>query len=121
MPRRPFSKLKKHGPTNLYMIYPMAQSVALVCVEIDKKMPLQWHCPLSSLPSKSKIILARGPAPTKIGMRLGRSPRAFAHLRVSLLAQPTTPQRAKKKPYRHGTGAPRDYPHTLITVKLTRF
>jgi hypothetical protein len=33
---------------------------------------------------------------------------------VSLLAQPTTPQRANKKPYRHGTDAPRQYPHTLI-------
>jgi hypothetical protein len=30
------SKLKKHGPTNLYMLYPMVQSVALVCVEIEK-------------------------------------------------------------------------------------
>jgi hypothetical protein len=29
------------------MLYPMVQSIALVCVEIDKKMPLQWHCPLS--------------------------------------------------------------------------
>jgi hypothetical protein len=43
-----FPELKKHRPTNLYMLYPMAQSVVLVCVEIDKKMPPQWHCPLSS-------------------------------------------------------------------------
>jgi hypothetical protein len=43
-----FSKLKKHSPTNLYMLYPMAQSFGLVCVEMDKQMPLQWHCPLSS-------------------------------------------------------------------------
>jgi hypothetical protein len=27
-----------------------------------------------------------------------------------------TPQRANKKPYRHGTGAPRHYPHTLIVA-----
>jgi hypothetical protein len=40
------------------MIYPMAQSVARVCVEIDKKMLLQWHCPLtSSSSSKNKISL----------------------------------------------------------------
>jgi hypothetical protein len=36
-----------HGPTNLYMLYPMEQSVVLVCVEKVKKMPLQWHCLLS--------------------------------------------------------------------------
>jgi hypothetical protein len=29
------------------MLYPMAQSVALVCDEIDKKRTLQPHCPLS--------------------------------------------------------------------------
>jgi hypothetical protein len=38
-----FPKLKKHHPTRLYMLYPMAQSVAQFGVEIDKKMPLQWH------------------------------------------------------------------------------
>jgi hypothetical protein len=54
MLQTPFLKVKKHPPTNLFMLYPMVQSVALVCVEIDKKMPLQWHCPLSS-PSKNKI------------------------------------------------------------------
>jgi hypothetical protein len=72
-----FPERKKHGPTNLYMIYPMAQSVVLVCVEIDKKMPPQWYCPLSSTFS---------------------------------LLQPTTPQRANKRPYLQGTGAPRQYP-----------
>jgi hypothetical protein len=36
-----FLKVKKHPPTNLYMFFPMAQSVWLVCVEIDKKMPPQ--------------------------------------------------------------------------------
>jgi hypothetical protein len=59
-----FSKLEKHHPTPLYMLYPMVQSVALVCVEIEKKMPPQWHCPPSSI-VQMKIILARGPAPTK--------------------------------------------------------
>jgi hypothetical protein len=43
-----FPKLKKHHPTNLYMLYPMAQSVALFCIEIDKKKALPKHCPLSS-------------------------------------------------------------------------
>jgi hypothetical protein len=45
--RRPFPKLKKHSPTRIYMLYPMAQSVACVCVEIDKKMAPQggiFHC-----------------------------------------------------------------------------
>jgi hypothetical protein len=37
------------------MLYPMAQSVSCVCVEIDKKMALQWHSPLpSSSPWKNK-------------------------------------------------------------------
>jgi hypothetical protein len=49
MLQRPFPKLKTHHPTNLvYMLYPMVQSVWLVCVEKVKKMTLQWHCPLSS-------------------------------------------------------------------------
>jgi hypothetical protein len=63
-----FPKLKKHHPTRLYMLYPMMQSVACVCVEKDKKKALQGHCPLSpssSPSSKIKIILARGAAPTK--------------------------------------------------------
>ena len=41
-----FPKLKKHHPTRLYMLYPMVHSVALVCIEIDKQMPPQGHCPL---------------------------------------------------------------------------
>jgi hypothetical protein len=58
MPKRPFSKLKKHGPTNLYMLYPMAQSIARACVEIDKEMPLR-HCPLSlEIHCPFEIILA---------------------------------------------------------------
>jgi hypothetical protein len=40
---------------------------------------------------------------------------AWPHLSVSLLAQPTTPQRANKTPYLQGTGAPRRYPHMLIS------
>jgi hypothetical protein len=47
MLQRPFPKLKKHHPTNLYILYPMVQIVGLVCVEMDKQMPPQWHCPLS--------------------------------------------------------------------------
>jgi hypothetical protein len=60
------------------MLYPMAQSFVLVCVEKVKKMPPQGRCPLSS--SSSLITIKNhfgGP-----------------HLSVALLAQPTTPQRA---------------------------
>jgi hypothetical protein len=59
------------------MIYPMAQGVALIFVEKVKKMTLQQHCPLSS----SSIIQNY----------FGAWPQ---HLSISLLAQPTTPQRA---------------------------
>ena len=38
-----FPKPKKCSPTILYMIFPMAQSVALVFVEKVKKIPPQWH------------------------------------------------------------------------------
>jgi hypothetical protein len=31
----------------------------------------------------------------------------------------TTPQRANKMPYLQGTGAPRQYPHTLIFLNFT--
>jgi hypothetical protein len=63
MLQRPFPKLKKHGPTNLYMLYRMVQSVWLVCVEIDKQMTPQGgivHCHWKSIhcPSSSEIILA---------------------------------------------------------------
>jgi hypothetical protein len=92
--KRPFPKLKKHHPTNLYMLYPMAQSAACVCVEKDKKMAPQGgivHC------HHHPFLVPQ-------------------HLSVSLLAQPTTPQRADRRPYLQGTGAPRQYPHTLITA-----
>jgi hypothetical protein len=69
------------------MLYPMAQSIALLFVEKVKKLTPQKHCPLSS----SSIIQNH----------FGARPR---HLSVSLLAQPATPQRANLKPYRHGTG-----------------
>jgi hypothetical protein len=52
MLQRPFSKLKKHHPTCLYMRYPIMQSDLLVCVEIDKKMALQRgivHCHWKSI------------------------------------------------------------------------
>jgi hypothetical protein len=77
-----FPKLKKLLPTNLYMLYPMAQSVALIFVEKVKKMTPQKHCPLSS----SSIVQNH----------FGAWPQ---HLSVSLLAQPTTPQRANQRPY----------------------
>jgi nitric oxide reductase large subunit len=54
--QRPFPKLKKHHPTNLYMLYLMAQSALLVCINIDKKMTPQWHCP-SSLENPLSIII----------------------------------------------------------------
>jgi hypothetical protein len=94
-----FSKAEKHHPTNRYMLYPMAQSIALLFVEKVKKLTPQKHCPLSS----SSIIQ------NHFGARL-------QHLSVSLLAQPTTPQRANQRPYLQGTGAPRHYQHTLIPV-----
>jgi hypothetical protein len=70
------------------MLYPMVQHIALVCVEIEKKMPPQGLCPLSSSSSsswKSKIILARRPAPTKIGMSHGRSPWAQKQCHINKL------------------------------------
>jgi hypothetical protein len=59
MLQRPFPKLKKHGPTNLYMLYPMMQSVARVCVEIDKKKALQVRCRHHHEKKRKKIILPR--------------------------------------------------------------
>jgi hypothetical protein len=59
MLQRPFSKLKKHCPTQLYMLYPMVQSGALVCVEKVKKMPPQWHCPLSIVIGNPLSIIIR--------------------------------------------------------------
>jgi hypothetical protein len=57
MLQRPFPKLKKHHPTNLYILYPMAQSVGLVFVEVDKQMPPQWHCPLSIVHCPLSIVI----------------------------------------------------------------
>jgi hypothetical protein len=85
---RPLPKLKKHHPTNLYMLYPMAQSVVHILVEKIKKMTPQKHCPLSSF-----II-------TIIHFTVGEANKTLEH--------------AYKKPYRHSTGAPHPYPHTLI-------
>jgi hypothetical protein len=56
MPQTSFSKLKKHSPTTLYMLYPMAQSVALIFVEKVKKKALQGHSPLSSSHHPSSIV-----------------------------------------------------------------
>jgi hypothetical protein len=116
-----FSKLKKHPPTNLYMLYLMAQSVALVCVEIDKKRTPQGgivHCHWKSIVvhrSQNQFsiqILNFDFIVSKIESHLNFS-MLSPPLRL-LLAQPTTPQRAIQKPYLQGTGAPRHYPHTLI-------
>jgi hypothetical protein len=82
------------------MIYPMAQSVALVCVEIDKKMPPQWHCPLS-------IVIIGNP------LSIIRNHFSIQILNFDFIVS-KTPQRANKTPYLQGTGAPRHYPHTLI-------
>ena len=38
-----FPKLKKHSPTNLYMLYPMIQSAVLDSVERDVKSPPESH------------------------------------------------------------------------------
>jgi hypothetical protein len=54
-----FLKLEKHSPTRLYMIYPMLQSVARFCVEKEKKLILQRHCPLSLSSKNKKLILPR--------------------------------------------------------------
>jgi hypothetical protein len=100
---RPFPKLKKHHPTNLYMLYPMAQSIALNFVEKVKKMTPQKHCPLSS----SSIIQ------NHFGVRP-------QHLSVSLLAQPPTPQCDNQRPCLQGTDAPCHYPQTTHTLGFCR-
>jgi hypothetical protein len=79
MLQRPFSKLEKHSPTGLYMLYPMVQSVVLVCVEKVKKKALQGHSPLSSShhpSSKKQNHFGTQARSYQIGMRIGRSPRA---------------------------------------------
>ena len=54
--------LKKHHPTNIYMLYPMVQPVVLDCIEIDKKMALQGHCPsmiiIIIIIQKQNLVLA---------------------------------------------------------------
>jgi hypothetical protein len=89
MPQRPFSKLKKHGPTNLYMLYPMAQSAARVCVE------------------------------SRHGKGAGRALFIVIITKNHFGARPH--QRANKRPYLQGTGAPRQYPHTLIFCAAKTF
>ena len=108
------------------MLYPMMQSVLLVCVEIDKQMPPQegivhchWksiviHHPKSFWHSNFKFWVYSFKNWINMLFKFWTLSHALAHLRVSLLAQPTTPQCANQKPYRHGTDAPRHYPHTLI-------
>jgi hypothetical protein len=61
-----FSELKTHHPTNLYMLYPMMQSVFLVCVKKVKKMAPQGgmvHCHHpSSIFQKAKSFWHAGQA-----------------------------------------------------------
>jgi hypothetical protein len=58
-----FPKLKTHHPTNLYMLYPMMQSVLLVCVEKVKKMTPQARALsmviITSSPSKKSKSFRR--------------------------------------------------------------
>jgi hypothetical protein len=73
-----FPKMKKHHPTNLYMLYPMAQSIAYVCVEIDKQMPPQGgivHChhPSSTIQKQNHF---------------GARARSYQNLNVSRLCSP---------------------------------
>jgi hypothetical protein len=56
-----FSKLKKHTPTNIYIIYPMSQSVAQFHVEIDKEMPPQGHVHCHHRHPKTKSFWCAGP------------------------------------------------------------
>ena len=82
-----FPKLKKHHPTRLYMLYPMMQSVLLVCVEKVKKMAAQGdivHCHWKSIVS---IIQNHfGIQILNFDFIVSKIEYALAHLRVSLLA-----------------------------------
>ena len=97
-----FQSWKKPSPTHLYMIYPMAQSVVLVCVEKETR---KCHCNgivhLSSS-SKNKISLNYLNFETSLTPQRG------------LLAQPTVHCVPARGPSCQGTDAPRHYPQTLI-------
>ena len=133
MLQRPFPKLKKHHPTRLYMLYPMLQSVALVCIEIDKQMPPQWHCPLSIFHCHWKSIAIRNHFSIQIlnfdliVSKIESIIKLNFELCHTLIhtsrchCQPKTPQRDNQKPYRHGTGALRHYPHTLIRSRGAQY
>ena len=119
-----FPKLKKHHPTNVYMLYPMVQSFALVFIEIDKKMPPQWWAlsivigsPLSIIRNHFGIQILN----FKFFSFKNWINKLFKFLLCHTLLHTSawttvgaanTPQRAYKKPYRHGTDAPRHYLHT---------
>jgi hypothetical protein len=92
-------------------------------------MPLQGRCPLPSSSSSSKIIFAaRARSYQNLNVSKMSSPRAgvsvtsIINLNFEFCSAWTTnswrsqqhPSVPTKKPYRHGTGAPRHYPHTLI-------
>jgi hypothetical protein len=100
-----FAKLKKRSPTNLYMLYPMMQSVVLVYVEIDKKMPPQWHWPWSS--SKNIILL------NYLNFKF-----VAKHLSVDCWRS-QHPLHANKRPYLPRYRAPR-HTHTYMNIRASR-
>jgi hypothetical protein len=64
---------------------------------------MAWHCPLSIVIGNPLSII--------------RNHFSIQILNFEFIVS-KTPQRANQKPYRHGTDAPRHYPHTLITVTI---
>ena len=125
-----FPRLKKHHPTRLYMLYPIMQSVLLVCVEIDKQMPPQGgivHCHWKSISTLSiirnhfgiqilnfEVLFLKIESISYLNFELCHT---LLHTSAwTTVGAANTPQRANQKPYRHGTDAPRLYPHTLIAI-----
>jgi hypothetical protein len=110
--RHHFSKLKKHRPTHLYMIYPMVQSLVHFCVEIDKKSTLQRHCPLSSSSSSKKTKSHFGLL-NYLNFEYVVHACQVEHLSVDCWRSQHTSM-PTRGPTCQGTGAPHYYQHTLI-------
>jgi hypothetical protein len=94
-----FKAEKAQSYSSLHALSNGAKHCAYFCWKSQEKGTARGHCPLSIVignPLSFEIILA---------LKFW-----FLNFIVS-----KTPQRANKKPYRHGTDAPRHYPHTLIT------
>jgi hypothetical protein len=90
------------------MIYPMAQSVALVCVDIDKKNTPQWHCPWSTSSSINKI------SQNYLNFEyVTQACQARSLLSVDCGAANTHCVQ-KRDPTCQGVDEPRHYQHTLI-------